>query len=127
MARINIIFREIETGKVLNQANNLEGSNLMELDGKEFDKRLYDLLERTSHRLYGPNGMVVLTAYKAKGKDAGYHAVAGHKVRGRPHLFSNARKVIITLESEGKVWHRPLTSNDSDEQVPVAAETAAAS
>lgn len=114
MARINIIFREIKSGKILNQLNNLEGTNLIELEGKEFDKRLYDLLERTSHRIYGPNGMIVLTAYKAKGKDAGYHAVAGHKVRGRPHLFGDAKQVVITLESDGKVWHRELTGDDQD-------------
>lgn len=126
MARINVIITELATGKILSQMNNQEGKHLPDLEGEAYDKRVYDLIERTVHRVYGPNGMVVLTGFKAKGKNAGFHATAGHKVRGRPHLFGDPREVVVTFEIEGKSFLRPLTTKLESEQLPEAQAAAPA-
>jgi hypothetical protein len=125
MARINVIFTDRNSGTVLTQANNQEGVNLTELTGEAYDKRVYDLLERTAHRLYGPNGMCCITGFKAKGKNAGFHGIVGHKVRGRPHLFSNPREVCITFEIEGKTFLKALEGKLPEEQVAPVSDTSA--
>jgi len=123
MARINVIFTDKSNGTSSNQMNNQEGLNINELTGEAYDKRVYDLLERTAHRLYGPNSMVVITGFKAKGKNAGFHGIVGHKVRGRPHLFSNPREVCITFEIEGKNFLKPLEGKEPSEQVAIVSDT----
>lgn len=128
MARINVIIREIESGKVYNQLNNQEGKHLPELEGEAYDKRVYDLIERTAHRVFGPNGMIVLTGFRAKGKNAGFLGLAGHKVRGRPHLFASSRPVCITFEVDGNPFLKELSGSEEPlpevQQAPAAAGAA---
>jgi len=102
--RINISIRNLSTNEVQTQAVNQEGKDLTELTGEQFDKHAARLIERTVHRFFGPNGAMMMTETKAKGKAAGYYGYVGHKANwggeDRPRLFNRTQKVVVTLSTE---------------------------
>lgn len=107
MARVNVIIRDLNNNETKNQLCNQEGRDLTELNGEAFTKHVNKLIERTIHRIYGPNSAMILTHVKIPGrgvKDAGWHGFVGHKANwggeDRPRLFNQPRKVLITLQTD---------------------------
>jgi hypothetical protein len=102
--RINVIIRELDTNETKNQMVNQTGKDLLELTGDNFQKQALKLIERTIHRVYGPNGAMMLTEVKNKGKNVGYHGFVGHKANwggdDRPRLFNEAKRVVVSFETD---------------------------
>lgn len=119
MARIVCIITELSSGKIIKQECNQGSRPLLELEGEAFDKQVLDLVERTVHRIYGPNGAVLLTGFNARGKNAGYKGIVGKKAWGRPHTYKNAREVLINfVTEEGEKVLRPINIDDKEELNP---------
>jgi hypothetical protein len=97
--RVNVIIREIN-GEIHEQLCNQEGKDITELSGDAYEKQVRNLIERTVHRKYGPNGAAVIFDHKASGKDAGYQGYVGHKAWGKDHLFNDGKQVVISLRTE---------------------------
>lgn len=105
--RINVTVRDLNNNETKSQMCNQEGRDLLELKGEAFNKHVNKLIERTIHRIYGPNGAMILTQVKSPGrgvKDAGWHGFVGHKANwggeDRPRLFNQSRRVVITLQTD---------------------------
>lgn len=114
--RINVIIRDLNTNETKSQMCNQEGRDITELEGEAFNKHVLKLIERTIHRVYGPNGAMVLTEIKPKGKGAGYHGFVGHKANWggeeRPRLFNRASRIVITLETDEGKAITPVIANE---------------
>lgn len=117
--RINIIIREVDSNETKSQMVNQEGKDLAELTGEQFNKHALKLIERTVHRIYGPNGAMMLTEVRPKGKGAGYHGVVGHKANWggdeRPRLFNQAKRVLVTFETDDGKTIAPVLATEGVE------------
>ena len=117
--RINVTIRDLNTNTTVSQMCNQEGRDILELSGEAFNKQALKLIERTVHRVYGPNGAMVLTDIKPKGKAAGYHGVVGHKANwggeDRPRLFNKAKRVVVTLETDDGETITPATVDETED------------